>query len=62
MILLIGFGGHLLPTWMFLNSLQLVSHVPMLDANMPANLHYFLAEYLSLVQLSPKSIGDSVEA
>lgn len=50
-LLMIGLGGHLLPTWMFLNSLQLISHVPMLDAHIPASLHYFRVKYLSLIRL-----------
>jgi hypothetical protein len=31
LILFVGMGGRLLPTWMFLNSLQLIVHVPLLD-------------------------------
>ena len=34
----------------------------MLDAHVPANLHYFLVNYLSLVRLNSKQIDDSVEA
>ena len=61
-LILIGLGGQLLPTWMFLNSMQLITHVPMLDAHVPANLHYFLVHYLSLIRLNSRQIGDSVES
>ena len=40
--LLIGLGGRLLPTWMFINSMQLIFHAPLLNTYMPANLNYFL--------------------
>ena len=62
MLFLIGLGGQLLPTWMFLNSLQLITHLPMIDAHKPANLHYFLVNYLSLIRLNSQQIGDKVEA
>lgn len=62
MMLILGFGGRLLPTWMFLNSLQLLAHLPMLDAHVPANLHYYLVYYLSLIRLNSKKVGYSVGA
>ena len=62
MLLVLGMGGKLLPTWMFINSLQLMTHIPMIDANVPSDLHYFLANYLSVIRLDSKLIGDSVEA
>ena len=49
---LVIFGGPLTTTWMFLNSLQLILHVPLLDTHMPANVHYFLKEYLSLTRFN----------
>ena len=48
----IGFGGRLLPTWMFINSMQLIVHTPLLQTNMPANLHMFLQRYLDLLRLN----------
>ena len=54
---LIGLGGQLLPTWMFLNSLQLITHVPMIDAHLPATLHYFLVNYLTIIRLDSENIG-----
>ena len=61
MLLLLGFGGRLLPTWMFLNSMQLLVHTPLLATFMPANLHVFLVDYLSVIRLSSKHINDSIE-
>ena len=34
----------------------------MLDAHVPANLHYFLIDFLSLIRLESKKISNSVEA
>lgn len=33
----------------------------MIDAHIPANLHYFLVNYLSLIRLYSEKIDDSVE-
>ena len=61
MFFLIGLGGQLLPTWMFLNSLQLITHVPMIDAHIPAPLHYFLVNYLTMIRLDSEKLGDEAE-
>ena len=42
--------GSLLPTWMFINALQLLAHLPLLNSIMPANAHYFLNKYLEKVR------------
>ena len=34
--------GSLLPTWVFVNSLEIISHMILLKTVMPANAHYFL--------------------
>lgn len=52
MALYVGLGGRLLPIWMFLNSMQLVVHLPLLPTNMPGNAHYFLTHYLSYIRLN----------
>ena len=49
--LFVGIGGRMLPVWMFLNSLQLVAHLPLVATDMPANLHYILIKHLDLVRL-----------
>ena len=48
---LIMCGGPLLPTWMFLNSMQLIFHVPLIKSDMPAHTHFFMIEYLSVLRL-----------
>ena len=50
-LLLLTCGGRLLPTWMFLNSLSLLAHLPLLGVMMPANLHYFLQQWLNVFVL-----------
>lgn len=62
MLLMIGLGGSLLPTWMFLNSLQLIVHTPMIDAHLPASLHYFLVNCLSPIRLHSDQIEDLIQA
>lgn len=44
------FQGSLLSTWMFINSLQLIAHIPLVQANLPANLYAFMTKLLSLVR------------
>ena len=43
--------GSLLPTWMFVNSLQIVAHTPLLNSEMPGNVQYFMSDYLKIVRL-----------
>ena len=53
LILFVGFNAQLLPTWIFINSLSLVLHTPLLSINMPSNLHYTLVSRdLDLLRLS----------
>ena len=61
LIFFIGIGGRLLPTWMFLNSLQLVVHTPLLSTNMPSNLHYFLVKYLNLLRMNVEIINQDMD-
>ena len=51
LLIFIGLGGRLLPTWMFLNSLQLIVHLPLLSTSMPSNLHFFLVKYLNFIRM-----------
>lgn len=51
LLLLVLTCGPLLPFWMFLNSLQLIVHVPLIRTNIPGNAHYFLLEYLNILRL-----------
>ena len=43
--------GDLLPVWMFINSLSLIAHTPLLNSQMPGNVQYFLSDYLQIVRL-----------
>ena len=36
---------------MFFNSLQLITHLPLLNSGMPGIIHYFLQPYLDLARL-----------
>ena len=51
MLCLIGIGGGTLPTWMFINTMSLIVHTPLLIADMPANLRNFLQKYLDIMRL-----------
>ena len=61
-LMLVGFGGRLLPTWMFLNSMQLIVHTPLLQTFMPSNLNLFFVDYLNLVRLNSEQIGEQIDA
>ena len=61
LVFVIGIGGRDLPTWMFLNSLSLVLHTPLLPTNMPSNLHMFLLDYLNLIRMKIESVDEQVE-
>jgi len=39
-------AGSMLPTWMFINSVQIIAHMALLKTLMPGNAHYFLNKYL----------------
>ena len=39
-------AGSLLPTWIFINSLQIIAHMVLLKTIMPGTVHYFLDKYL----------------
>ena len=40
-------AGSLLPTWMFINSLQIIAHMVLLKTMMPGTANYFLNKYLN---------------
>lgn len=62
LLLLMGFGGRLLPTWMFVNSMQLVTHSPLLTTFMPANMHVFLTDYLGWLRLYSVELDFKLES
>ena len=50
--LLVAFcGGRLLPTWMFLNSMQLIVHVILIKTDMPSHAHSFMQNFLDKLRL-----------
>ena len=53
--------GSLLPTWMFINALSLIAHLPLLNSNMPANAHYFLRKYLDILRWYHEDTVEQVE-
>ena len=55
------FSGSLLPVWMFINSLSLIAHVPLLSSELPANINYFLLEYLNLLRLNSPKLDENME-
>ena len=43
--------GPLLPIWMFLNSLQLIAHLPLLRVSLPGQANIIMLDYLNVVRL-----------
>ena len=52
MLILAIWSGSLVPLWMFVNSLSLIAHVPLLSENLPSNLSYCLVKILDIVRLN----------
>ena len=50
LILVLSYGP-LLPVWMFINSMQLIAHVPLISTNLPGNSHFFLLDYLNIIRM-----------
>lgn len=61
LVVFLGINANLLPTWMFVNSFQLIMHTALLSTSMPPNLNYFLYHFLSLLRLNPESLDISME-
>ena len=64
-LLLIFTCGSLLPVWMFINSMQLILHVPLIRIKLPGNAHHFLLEHLHILNFHKLSetlgLSDLVE-
>ena len=43
--------GPLLPVWMFINSMQLILHVPLIRTSLPGIAHFFLLDHLNILRL-----------
>ena len=51
LLLLIFSCGPILSVWMFLNSMQLILHIPLLNGSLPGNSHWFMLSYLNVIRL-----------
>ena len=54
LIMLLGaiLTGRLLPTWIFLEALQLMSHLPLFKTKLPAPAAFFMSRFLELSRLN----------
>lgn len=50
--------GSMLPTWMFINSAQIIAHMPLLKTMMPGNAHYFLNKFLEWMRWQDSEFMD----
>ena len=60
-VVLALFQGSLLTMWVFINSLQLIAHIPLVAISMPANAHYFLLNFLNLVRLNITALNKQLD-
>ena len=51
MLFFVGAGGRLLSTWMFINSMQLICHLPLLPIYIPANMSFFMLNQLNYFRM-----------
>jgi len=51
------FKGSLVSTWIFINSLQLIAHVPLISGKMPANANYFFLKFMGIARLNIESFN-----
>lgn len=47
--------GNIVPIWMFVNSIQLIAYLVLLDIPMPSNASYLLRRFLDTFRLNGKS-------
>ena len=50
--------GPLLPLWMFINSMQLILHLPLIRSQLPGAANFFLLAHLELVRLHLASVNE----
>jgi len=55
------FQGSLVTTWMFINSLQLITHVPLISEKLPANANYFFLNFASVARFNIESINSTLD-
>ena len=61
MVLPVITAGSLLPTWMFINSLQIIAHMVLLKTLMTGNAHYFLLKFLDWLRWYDRDFIESLE-
>ena len=61
MVLPVIMAGSLLPTWMFINSLQIIAHMVLLKTLMPGTSHYFLLKLLNWLRWYDEDFIESLE-
>lgn len=60
--LLAAMYGPLLSFWMFINSLQLILHLPLINVYLPATANFFMLRYLLLFRLHIAGLNNALEA
>ena len=60
-VIALCFKGSLLTTWLSINTIQLLAHVPLIASKLPANAHFFILNLLSFVRINFNSLNDSVD-
>ena len=48
----LGAFGTLLPLWMFINTMQLIVHLPLVSKMVPANVSHVLIGYLDIWRMN----------
>ena len=52
--------GSLVSTWMLINTLQLIAHVPLISSHLPANAHFFFLNLLQVVRWNIAAVNSSL--
>ena len=45
-------GNRLLPVWMFINSISLITHVTLIPSNISGHAHVFLTKHLDIIRMN----------
>ena len=53
--------GSLVLTWLFINSLQLIAHVPLIAARLPANANIMLGRLLGFTRLNIDALSEALD-
>ena len=52
--------GNLSPLWMFINSLQLIVHIPLINSRLPSIANLYFLDYLSIIRLHFSDINEQI--